>query len=131
MLFGRNAAFLAHLYRCFDNVFQYRHVRKQIEVLKNHRGVRARATRFVLTEFVQSPLVHAVADEVPVYMDPASVDLFQVIDASDQRALACSGRAYKAADFSREYAQVDVAKHFLGAVFLVDGSKLNHRYSQG
>src|SRR5438309_546664 len=67
-----------------------------------------------------------VADELAVDRQPAGVDLLQVIDAAQERALAGTRGADHAHDFFLGDLQLDTAQHLEPAEALVHRLRLDH-----
>jgi hypothetical protein len=76
------------LHRRLDDVPQRRPVRKQVEMLKDHANVAALPGRFPRRHLEEFAASFAVADQVAVHVEPAGVDLLEVVDAAQERRLA-------------------------------------------
>src|SRR5690606_22163401 len=109
---GRLApALLQHADGPLDYVLDRRHMWKQVEALKHHANVLALLAYLVFGEFLQSPVCqHAKADAFAVDRKQAVIDLFQAIDAAQERRLARPRRADEANDLSSPDLEIDVAQ---------------------
>ncbi len=81
----------------------------------------------VVLELVQLVALLAVADQLPVDVQPAGVDLLQVVDAPQEGRLAGAGGADEAEDLAGPDLQVDALEDLDRAEGLVDAFGLHHR----
>jgi hypothetical protein len=116
----------AHLHRGLDDVAEGRHVREEVEALEDHADVGARRRGLLLPQLVELLAVLAVADELAVNRQPATVDLLEVVDAPQEGRLAGAGRAEQATDLARLHGQVDAPQDLELAEVLVHGFGQNH-----
>ena len=79
--------------RGLDDVAECRHVGEQVEALEDHPDVLALAGDVLLAVLDELAVDLAVADEVAVHLDPAALNLLEVVDAADERRLAGTRRA--------------------------------------
>ncbi|EMF03274.1 hypothetical protein F518_22560 [Serratia marcescens VGH107] len=80
-------------HRRFDDVFQHRQVREQVEVLEHVADVDALPENGLFLQLVQPVALAAVTDVVAVDADKALVHALQVVDRPQQRRFARAGRA--------------------------------------
>ena len=66
------------------------------------------------------PSALAVADQVAVHLDPAAVDLLEVVDAADEGRLAGAGRPDDADRLALRDLERDALQHLEPAEALVD-----------
>ncbi|MNC62876.1 hypothetical protein D3C75_1129490 [compost metagenome] len=64
----------------FNQVFQHRQMREQVEVLEHVADVNPLLEDLFLFEFKQLIALTAIADVVPVNLDKAFIHAFEVID---------------------------------------------------
>jgi hypothetical protein len=57
-------------------------------VLEHHADLGPHTGGFLFPQLVEGVLVLPVSDEFPAYPEPAAVDLFQVVDAAQERGFA-------------------------------------------
>src|SRR5262249_61636213 len=84
--------------RRLDHVLERRLVREQVEALEDHSDLGPLAGDAPLGVLDELPVPLAVADQVAVDLDPAAVDLLQVVDAAKERGLARARRPDDADD---------------------------------
>ena len=113
--------------RRLDDVAEHRHVREQVEVLEDHADIGALPGDLPLPQLVELVAALLVADELAVDLEPAGVDLLEMVDAAQQRGLARSGRADDAHDLAALHLEVDAFEHLVDAEALADPFGLDHR----
>src|SRR5207237_9251696 len=105
-----------------DDVLVRRLVREEIEALEDHPDLGALPGDVALGVLDELPVPLAVTDQVAVHLDPAGVDLLEVVDAADERRLARPGRADDAYDLARFHFQRNALQHILPALALTVAS---------
>src|SRR5439155_19188495 len=84
------------------------------------------AAHLLVAELVQLVALLPVADQLAVDPQPARVDLLEVVDAAQERALARPGRADEAHHLLGGHLEVDALQHLEPAEALVDSFGQNH-----
>ena len=106
-----------HAQRAKHHVFQRRQMREEVELLEHHAGF--------LTD--QALVDLRIVDLQTVDDQIATGDLFQLVDAAQQRRLTGAGRANDDHHFALGDVQVDVMQHLGFTKVLGDVFKFNHR----
>jgi hypothetical protein len=101
-------------------------MREEVEVLEDEPDVGALLQDLLLLQLRQLVPGAAVADELPVDADPATVDLLQMVDGAQQRGLPGAGRAEDHGDLAGADLQVDAAQYLQRAEALVDAVDVDH-----
>ena len=115
--------------RRLDDVLQRRAVREQVEVLEHHADVAALLGGVTGRHLVQLVAPLAVADQIAVDIQPARIDLLEMVDAAQERRLARARRADHAQHLALADLQRDALEHLQGAEALADLLGLHHRLS--
>jgi hypothetical protein len=101
-------------------------VREEVETLEDHADVPALQGDFAVLELVELVALLPVADQLAVDVEPAGVDLLQVVDAPQERRLAGAGGADEAEDLALLDLEVDALEDLDVAEGLVDALGLHH-----
>ena len=104
---GHGLGLALDLDRRLHDVLEGRHVREEVEALEDHADVPALEGDLAVLELVELVALLPVADQLAVDVQPAGVDLLQVVDAPQEGRLAGAGRADQAEDLARRDLQVD------------------------
>src|SRR6266446_6065363 len=102
---------LPDAYRRLDHVLERRHVRKEVETLEHHPDLGALLGDVGLGVLDEPAVLLSVADEMAVDLDPAGIDLLEVVDATEERRLARPGRSDDADGLSRNDVEGDSLQH--------------------
>src|SRR6266851_8398323 len=108
------------------HVLERGHVREEVEALEHHPDLRALPAHLVVGKLVQPVAALRVTDQLAVYVEAAGVDLLQVVDAAQERALARTRRADDAHDLLGLDDEVDAAQHLEAAEALVHSLRRDH-----
>ena len=95
-------------------------VREQVEPLEDHADLRPLPRGRALAVLDDPPVLLAVADQPPVDLDPARVELLEMVDAPDQRRLARARRADQADRLAAAHLERHSLQHLEPAEALVD-----------
>jgi hypothetical protein len=101
-------------------------VREQVEALEHHADVPPLPRDLAVLELVQLVALLAVADQMPVDVQPPGVDLLKMVDAPEKRGLAGAGGADEAEDLAGLHFEVDALEDLDRAEGLVDAFGLHH-----
>ena len=63
-------------------------VREEVETLEDHADIATRSSDLAGPQLVFLAVVPSIADQLPVDADLATVEALEVVDASEERALA-------------------------------------------
>ena len=117
----------AHLDRPEGDIGQRRHVREEIELLKDHRRLGADPSDVLLARRDEAAVALPIADQLVIDINAAALIRLQEVDATQQGGLAGAAGADDADHFARLDLEVDPLEHFEVAVPLVDVLDADHR----
>src|SRR5262249_6835624 len=86
-------------------------VRKEIEALKDHADLRPLPGDPGLALLGHPPVLFPIAHQLPVDLDPAGVDLLEVVEAADEGRLAGARRADHADGLPAAHLERDALQH--------------------
>ncbi len=102
-------------------------MREEVEALEDDADLGALPRDALLRVLDELAVALAVADQVAVHLDPAGVDLLEVVDAAQEGRLPGAGRADHADDLAAAHLEVDALQHLEPAEALVDVGRADDR----
>ncbi len=112
-----------HVDRRLHHIFEGRHVREQVEALEHHAELRTLRRHFLVVEGLEHlPAVLLdvlVADHLAVHVDFAAGQRLQLVDQTQERGLAGTGRPENHRHRSRHHRHIDALEHMQVAERLV------------
>ena len=125
-MLGLVAAHSEHLDRRFDAVLQCRHVREQVELLKDHADVGPPRAQVLLAGDLQAAVALHVRQRPAVDVDDAFVDGLQRHQHPQHGGLARAGRTDDGHHLVGRHVQVEVVEHRQVPVALADPGEPDH-----
>jgi len=105
-------------------------VREQVEALEDHADLRALARHLGLAQLVQLVSRLPVAHQLAVHVEPARVDLLEVVDAAQEGRLAGARGAEHAHHLAGVDLERDALQDLQQAEVLAHGLRFDHRRHQ-
>ena len=95
------------MHRCLNKVFDDRHVRKEVELLKDHAHGRQKPVTGLLIRILCRTCLICHREELAFDLNRTRVDFLQAIDTAKKRRLARAGRADDGEDFAAPNGKVN------------------------
>ena len=120
---------LQHVDAAGHDVREHAHMREQVEALRHHADAGAHAADHRFQILHPPAVLHMRKDRRAVEKDRTLVDLLEIVDHPEQRALARAARADNDHDLPTFDLQIDVAQHMQRPEALVYSLKADDRFA--
>ena len=91
---------LLHLHRCFNQILQHCHMRKQVKLLKHHSHFTGNSAAFVTGCIYHLTCAAGISKQLTVNNDRAPVDSFQLVQTAQQSTFTAAAGTDDGNDFA-------------------------------